>query len=366
MLKSISARSGRGAAPLAIALIALSGVLLAACGGGSSSGSSSGTEASASTEAGASEAPLKVVYFASATANGFSNAVWTSMEKKAEELGNVELSIQNGNFDATTQYNQVQDATTSQQYDGAVLLANDTVGIVPAVEGLIGSGVVVSNVLNPLGPELDSLTPQVEGLLSVIEKPSYATTLQAEEAAKWCEAKDPCRVVLMVGGLQYPFDKIRYEAYKSVLDEHPNIEILATGQGNYDRNTALTVMTNILQAHPEIDALISGDQMTQGAQIALKNAGYDVKKMVGAGELFIDSEGASKQGVAAVRAGEWNLTAGNWPATAGELALEQVVKTLRGEEVEGNINLAKAAPVPTILTKPVLEQNPTFEGEWSG
>lgn len=311
---------------------------------------------------------LKIVYFASATANGFSNAVWQGLNEEAKKLGGkIQLKQLDGNFDATTQFNQIQDAATSKQYDGAILLANDTVGSAPAVKTLISSGAVVSNVLNPLGPDLESLKPQVNGLYSVIADPSYDTTLQAQQVVKYCTGKATCTVVILIGGMKYPFDKARYNAYRKVLDAQPNIKVLTTGEGNYDRNQAVTTMGDILQAHPKFDVLLSAtDQETLGAQVALKQAGWDLKTQIANGSFYINSLGGAKAGVAAVRAGEWNATVGNFPETAGKLALEQVVNKLRGKKVTQTINLDKVAPVPLLLTADVLNKYASFTGEWSG
>jgi ribose transport system substrate-binding protein len=310
---------------------------------------------------------LNIVYLASATANGFSNAVWTGMQQEAKKLGGIKLNILDGNFNATTQYNQLQDAASSHQYSGAVTLLNDTVGSVPAVKVLMKSGTVVSNVLNPLGNHLDSLAPQVPGLLNVIAAPSYDTTLQATRVVSYCKSKNPCNVVILIGSLQFPFDKVRYNAYLKVLNAHSNIHILATGEGFYDRAKALTAMNDIIQAHPKFDVLLSAtDQETEGAAIAMKQAGWNTRSMVANGTLFIDSLGGDQQGVAAVRSGDWNLTVGNFPRTAGKLALKQVVDKLRGKKVTPFINLDKAAPVPLVLLPEVLKKYPNFTGEWSG
>jgi ribose transport system substrate-binding protein len=291
------------------------------------------------------------------------------MHIEARKLGgNIKLRILDGNFSGTTQYNQLQDAASSHQYDGAVTLLNDTVGSVPAVKALMRSGTVVSNVLNPLGAHLDSLAPQVPQLLNVISAPSYDTKLQARRVVAYCKSKNPCDVVILIGGLAFPFDKVRYNAYRNVLKQYGNIHVLATGQGYYDRAKALTAMSDIIQAHPKFDVLLSGsDQETEGAVIAMKSAGWNPPSMVANGSLFIDSLGGDVEGVKAVRKGDWNLTVGNFPRTAGELALKQVVAKLRSRPVgPAIVNLDKAAPVPLVLTATVLRRYPTFLGEWSG
>jgi ribose transport system substrate-binding protein len=313
--------------------------------------------------------PLKIVFFASATGNGYAAATWKGMQDEAKKLGGrIQLYQLDGNFNATTQFNQLENAASSHQYNGAVTLLNDTIGSVPAVKALLKSGTVVSNTLSPLGPNTDTLTPQVPGVMNVIVKTSYGPTLQAEKAVAFCRGKNPCRVVLFIGGLQYPFDKVRYDAYKRVLNAQKNIKVLALGQGNYDRNTSVTAMSDILQAHPKFDVWLGCcDQMMEGSAIALKRAGWNIPKLVQAGSLYIDVLGGARGTVDAVRRGEWNVVATSFPYTAGKLALEQVVNKLRGKSVTANIDEDKAGPVPVLLTTSDLRKRyPTYEGEFTG
>lgn len=46
-----------------------------------------------------------------------------------------------------------------------------------------------------------------------------------------CREKDPCPVVILIGQLRFPFDKDRYDAFRRVLGQHDNIEVVATGGG---------------------------------------------------------------------------------------------------------------------------------------
>lgn len=308
------------------------------------------------------DADLRIAFFAASSQNGFNAAVYEGIEAKAGEIGNVDVQIFDGEFDAETQFNQVQDATASGNFDGFVVLPNDTVGIAAAVEEAIGAGHGVVTTLFPMGPELDTLEPQVEGLVSTVGVvPADGARLMAEEVVEFCQDKDPCRVVVMVGQLQFPFDNARNDAFREVLDEHDNIEVVATGEGNYDRDTALTAMTDILQANPEVDAVLSGaDQHLFGVETALADAGIPTE------DLYLIGLGAAEQAVAKIRSGEWDATKADYPHTMGELALEQLVNALRGDPVQEAINMDEVAPLAPILTTEILEENPDFEGEFEG
>jgi ribose transport system substrate-binding protein len=145
-----------------------------------------------------------------------------------------------------------------------------------------------------------------------------------------------------------------------VLEQHDNIEIVATGEGNYDRDQSLKTMQDILQANRDIDVLLSNaDQHVFGAQIAVENAGLNIE------DLYVMGGGGSTQAIEAVRSGQWDADYANFPVSMGEAALEQVVNSLSGGEVEPVIDADALGPVPAIVDQEILEQNPDYKGEWT-
>lgn len=304
---------------------------------------------------------LTIAFAAASSQNAFNAAVYEGVEAKAAELG-VQTRIFDGQFDAEVQWGQIEDVTAAGQADGIIVLPNDTVGIAPVLEEAIAAGIPVVTTLFPVGPELTTLEPQVDGITSTVAAPpAEGAGLMAEEVVGFCADLDPCRVVIMVGQLQFPFDNVRYEAWLEVLEPHDNIEILATGEGNYDRDTALTAMTDILQAHSDVHAVLSGaDQHLFGIELALEDAGYDVQ------EVYTIGLGAAREAVQRIRDGLWDATKADFPFTMGELALEQIVNELRGEPVEQIVNMDEVPELPPILTQEVLEEHADFEGEFDG
>lgn len=311
---------------------------------------------------------LNLAFYAASSQNGFNAAVYEGMQKQAEKMGGIQTKMFDGKFDAATQYNQVETLAAAKNFDGALIVPNDNVGIAPAVEHVVSAGVKMGTALFPIGPDAGTLSPQVKGLtVTAAYLPAPGARLQAQEVVKFCQNKNPCRVVALVGQLQFPFDKLRYDTWLSVLKPNSNIQVVATAEGNYDRNQSLNRMTDVLQAHPEIDVVLSNaDQEVQGAQIALQNKGYDLKSLVAQGKLYIIGQGATQEAIQAVRDGMWNATYANYPVTMGALATEQLVNALRGNPAKQEIDMDKAGPLPAILTKDVLDAHPDFKGEWSG
>ena len=67
---------------------------------------------------------------------------------------------------------------------------------------------------------------------------------------------------------------IRSQGYHDVIDQYPDLEMVAQQSANWSQTEAFDVMQTILQAHPEIKGVISGnDTMALGASAALQAAG---------------------------------------------------------------------------------------------
>lgn len=73
----------------------------------------------------------------------------------------------------------------------------------------------------------------------------------------------------------------RSQGFHSVVDNYPELKMVAQQSADFDRNTAMDVMESILQAHPDIDAVFCGnDAMAMGAYQAIAAAGKDKDIMV--------------------------------------------------------------------------------------
>ena len=313
---------------------------------------------------------LRFAFFAASSQNGFDAAIYQGARQEADKLlgRNYQMRLFDGQFSATTQYNQVQSAAAAKHYDGAIIEPNDNVGIAPAVEHAIKAGIKFCTTLFPIGPNMYTLQPQVPGLTcTVANLPAPGARAQAQQVVQWCANINPCTVVIFIGQLQFPFDKLRYETYLSVLRKHANIRIVATGQGNYNRATSLKAMTDILQAHPHFNVLLSNaDQHVEGALIALKSAGWNVKSLIAQHKLYVMGGGGTQEAVAGLRDGTWSADLTYYPVTNGQLAVLQLVHALQGKPYRKAIDMDTAGPLPLILTKQALASHPTFKGQWSG
>ena len=302
----------------------------------------------------------KIAYFAAASQNGFNQATYEGVAEKAMELG-YEAAIFDGKFDAAHQYSQIEDVLASGNYAGFIVAPNDTVGIAGAFEQVIAAGTPIATVLFPVGPDLTTLEPQVEGITATVASPPVdGATFQANSVVSECEGKNPCNVVIIIGAKIFPFDNLRLETFLEVLGSHENIEILSVGEGWYSPETSLTTMTDILQANSDVHVVLSNaDQHLVGAEIALEAAGYNVP------ELYLSGGGAASIAVDAIREGRWDATLASFPKTMGALAMEQIANAIEGKPVTQSINMDTAGPLEAMIDKAILDANPDFAGEWA-
>jgi ribose transport system substrate-binding protein len=128
----------------------------------------------------------------------------------------------------------------------------------------------------------------------------------------------------------------RGEGFNKAL-EGQDIEVVARQVADFDRTKGLSVMENILQAQPEIDAVFAhNDEMALGALKAVQAAGKDIK---------IVGFDATDDAVKSVEAGELAATVAQQPAMIGSLGVESALKVIMGEAVDAYV------PVDLMLVK---------------
>ena len=108
-----------------------------------------------------------------------------------------------------------------------------------------------------------------------------------------------------------------------------SLEVVASQTANFDRTEGMTVMENMLQANPDIQAVFAAnDEMALGAVEAISGAGKDI--------LVVGFD-ATDDAVAAINEGRMAATIAQQPDLIGKTAVENAVKLIAGEAVEANV-----------------------------
>jgi ribose transport system substrate-binding protein len=117
----------------------------------------------------------------------------------------------------------------------------------------------------------------------------------------------------------------------------PGLKVVASQTANFDRAQGLTVMENILQAHPSIDAVFAAnDEMALGAIKAIQAAKRNI--------VVVGFDGTD-DGVAAIKSGTMFASVAQQPALIGSLGVEAADKVIKGQTVPAS------TPVPLTVIK---------------
>jgi ribose transport system substrate-binding protein len=105
------------------------------------------------------------------------------------------------------------------------------------------------------------------------------------------------------------------------------MNIVASQPANWERDQGFTVFQNMLQAHPDIDALFAcSDLMALGAIEAIAAAGQTNRIRVVGFDALDDARKA-------IAAGTMAASVAQSPRDMGRIAVESAAKLLRGEAI---------------------------------
>ena len=119
----------------------------------------------------------------------------------------------------------------------------------------------------------------------------------------------------------------RLRGFRDAVASSPGITIVASQPANWERDQGFTVFQNMLQAHPEIDALFAAsDLMALGAVEAIAAANRTGKVRVIGFDALDDARKA-------IDAGRMLGSVAQSPRDMGRISVESAYKLIRGESV---------------------------------
>jgi ribose transport system substrate-binding protein len=118
--------------------------------------------------------------------------------------------------------------------------------------------------------------------------------LEAEAVVKGCGDDSSKKIGLVQGDQANATSLYQYAGIMQVLDQHPDFEVVAKPDSNWDATTSRNVTTTMLQQHPEICGIIDfWDGDATGAAAAIRDAGLQDKVFLvttGGGEKTADCD----------------------------------------------------------------------------
>lgn len=120
----------------------------------------------------------------------------------------------------------------------------------------------------------------------------------------------------------------RSKGFNEGIKAFPGIQIVAVQAAEFDRGKALDVMTNVLQAHPDIDGVYAAnDEMAMGVVSALKARGLS-------GTVKVVGNDGIADALAAIKAGTMYATNAESPFVLGKQVVNIAAKVAKGDKVD--------------------------------
>ena len=135
------------------------------------------------------------------------------------------------------------------------------------------------------------------------------------------------RVAVLEGIPGHETGDSRLRGFKDALQKHTGMTIVASQPANWERDQGFTVFQNMLQAHPDVDALFAcNDLMALGAVEAIAAAGRS-------GRIRVVGFDALDDARKAIDAGRMDASMAQSPRDMGRLGVEAAARLLKGETV---------------------------------
>jgi ribose transport system substrate-binding protein len=299
-----------------------------------------GSQASCSTVAFEAGQPIRIAYMPPATEFNYYMAIGAGLEQKAAELG-VEtfmLAPQSGS-DIAGQMGMIQDVMT-QDVDAIILSTHDENAAAPLVQQAVDQGIAVIIV----NSDIASFPTPIHGVVGYGQR--NGTLKEGQYILDMVGGQGKVGVL---EGLPGYHSTERIGGFLDAFEGQEGIEIVATLPTEWNVETGNKAMTDMLQAHPEIEVVVTAnDYIAIGAARAAEALGRD--------DLLIFGNDGDTTGLEDIAAGKWTATVNTTPFVMGQVALQVAVDCLNqvfpGGWVETPTTIVDAENVAEFLCRP--------------
>ena len=243
------------------------------------------------------------------------------------EHPNVKFIVTSARLSADKQSADVE-ALIARRVDLIMVCPHQSEALVPALRRVVKAGIPMMAFDRQVAKSIipDSIT--YVGM-DYVKKGSLGGKLTAEVMG----GKGNLVIIEGVQGSASNIDN--FKGFRGVIEKYPDIRVITDQVANYQREQALNIMENILQAHKDIDFVFcENDEMGFGALAAIKAAGRE-------DEIKVGSMDGQKEAIEAVINGELAFTV-KMPIFFPE-ALDVAVEILEDKTVDREILLPSFA-----------------------
>jgi len=272
----------------------------------------------------AADGGAKVGLILSTRNNPFFVTLGEGAQAKADELG-LELMVLDSENDPAKEFAKMEDLIT-QDVDVILINPTDSDAVGNAIKAANDAGIPVIT--------LDRGANAGEVVTHIASDNVSGGKMAGEYIIEMLGGKG--KVVELEGIAGTSAARDRGQGFNEAL-EGTDVEVVAKQVADFDRTKGLSVMENILQAQPEIDAVFAhNDEMALGAQKAVEASGRDI---------MIVGFDATDDAVMAVEDGMMAATVAQQPSMIGSLGVEAAQKVIDGEMLD------EFVPVDLMLVK---------------
>ncbi|HWX41678.1 MAG TPA: substrate-binding domain-containing protein [Blastocatellia bacterium] len=141
------------------------------------------------------------------------------------------------------------------------------------------------------------------------------------------------KVAILEGIPGHETGESRLKGFYQAIAGSPGIQIVSSQTANWERDQGYNVFQNVLQSHPDVQALFAcSDLMALGAVEAIAAAGKTGKITVVGFDAFSEARDA-------VRKGLMDATVAQSPFDMGKLAVENASRVLKGEPIQEDTSI---------------------------
>ncbi|MEU6092781.1 substrate-binding domain-containing protein [Streptomyces sp. NPDC047085] len=252
--------------------------------------------------------------------NPFFVQIRAGAQAEAKKLG-VHLTVTDAQNDASQQANQLQNFTSSSL--GAIIVnpvdSDAASNSVKAADKAKIPVIAVDRGVNKADVDALVASDNVAG-----------GELAAKTIAEKLGGKG--KVVILQGQAGTSAARERAAGFAQGLKAYPGIQVVAQQPADFDRTKGLDVMSNLLQAHPDVQGVIAAnDEMALGAIKALgSKAGTSVQ--------VVGFDG-TPDGLTAVKGGTLYASVAQQPTQLGRIAVDNALQAVQGKKVESTVKV---------------------------
>ena len=305
-------------------LIAVFGLVLAACGQSSSPSASSVPATAQPASASVASAPRQIGLVMKTLTNPFFIEMEKGARRAEKDLGITLIVKTAAQETSIEQQIQLLNDLIAAKVDAIVIAPADSQSLVDTLKKASDAGIKIVNIDNRL--DVDALKKAGLGEIPFISVDNDAGAYKAGQYLA-DKAKTPTQAAILEGIRSADNARQRMEGAKRALSENKQIKLVASETANWKIDEGYSVTKALFAKHPEVRLLFAAnDMMAIGAIKYLQESGRTKVTVVG-----YDALG---EAITEIKAGRMDATVDQQAAEQGYQGVAVALRLVKGETVQ--------------------------------